>query len=178
MDTQRYYSTKEASDVTCASKQIIRVYTVRYARYLSTEGTPEPGKPRRFTEGDLKLLAYVYQQTSNGNMTHEQVLESLARGALERFDWSTPIQPESAPEAAESAPSGTNALVPIERFQAAQALLMDAQRREQEAKEQAQALQDKVNQLERDLGKAQGALEAYQTMRRRPRWWTVLFGGE
>ena len=178
MDTQHYYSTKEASDVTGASKQIIRVYTVRYARYLSTEGTPEPGKPRRFTEDDLKLLAYVYQQTSAGNMTHEQVLDSLAQGALERFEWSAPTSSESASVDTESAQSAPNALIPIERFQAAQALLMDAQRREQEAREQAQALQDKVNQLERDLGKAQGALEAYQTVRRRPRWWVVLFGGE
>lgn len=97
---------------------------------------------------------------------------------MERFDWSTPTSSESVSVDAESAQSAPNALVPIERFQAAQALLMDAQRREQEAREQAQALQDKVNQLERDLGKAQGALEAYQTVRRRPRWWVALFGGE
>lgn len=178
MNTQDYYSTKEASDITGASKQIIRVYTARYARYLSTEGTPESGKPRRFTEGDLKLLAYVYQQTSSGNMTHDQVLDSLAQGALERFDWSMPTQPESVPDGPESAQSAPNALVPVERFQAAQALLLDAQRREQEAREQALALQDQVNQLERELGKAQGALEAYKTVRRRPRWWVALFGGE
>ena len=178
MDTQGYFSTKEASDLTGASKQIIRVYTARYARYLSTEGTPDPGKARRFTEGDLKLLAYVYQQTSTGNMTHEQVLESLAQGALDRFEWAIPNQGESATEATESAQSAPNALIPIERFQAAQALLMDAQRREQEAREQAQLLQDKVNQLERELGQAQGALQAYQAVRRRPRWWVALFGGE
>ena len=178
MDNQGYFSTKEASDLTGASKQIIRVYTARYARYLSTEGTPDPGKARRFTEGDLKLLAYVYQQTSTGNMTHEQVLDSLAQGALDRFDWAIPTQGESATEATESAQSAPNALIPIERFQAAQALLMDAQRREQEARDQAQALQDKVNQLERELGQAQGALQAYQAVRRRPRWWVALFGGE
>ncbi len=178
MDTQRYYSTKEASDLTGASKQIIRVYTARYARYLSTEGTPESGKARRFTEADLKLLAYVYKQTSTGNMTHEQVLDSLAKSALDSFDWSISDSPESAPNATESAQSTTSVLLPIERFQAAQALLVDAQRREQEAREQAHALQEQINQLERDLGKAQGALESYQAVRRRPRWWVVLFGGE
>ena len=111
-------------------------------------------------------------------MTHEQVLESLAQGALDRFEWAIPTQGESATEAAESAQSAPNALIPVERFQAAHALLMDAQRREQEARDHAQALQDKVNQLERELGQAQGALQAYQAVRRRPRWWVALFGGE
>ncbi len=171
-----YYTTKAASELTGASKQIIRTYTERYARHLSTEATPEPGKPRRFTATDLKLLAYVYQQTSTGNLTHDQVLERLAAGALEEFDWQIPAQ--SAMSGAEESVSAPSALVAVERLQAAQVLLIDSQRREGEAKEREQALIERVAALERALGQAQGELTAYKSLRRRPRWWTVLFGGE
>ncbi len=46
--------------------------------------------------------------------------------------------------------------------------MLDAQRREQEAHEQAQALQDRLNALERELGKAQGELSAYKSMLHKP----------
>lgn len=72
-----YYSTKDASAMTGASRQVIRVYTDRYARWLSTEATPGPGKERRFTASDLKLIAYVYQQTSRESQTHEQIEAQL-----------------------------------------------------------------------------------------------------
>ncbi len=36
---QNTYTTKQASDISGASRQVIRVYTTRYARYLSTAGT-------------------------------------------------------------------------------------------------------------------------------------------
>lgn len=171
-----YYTTKEASELTGASKQIIRTYTERYARFLSTEATPDPGKPRRFTASDLKLMAYVYQQTAAGNMTHDQVLESLNGGSLERFDWELPRpSPKESEETTQSAP---NALIPAERLQAAQALLMDAQRREQGAQDALQNAQERIAQLERELGKAQGELSAYKSLKRRPTWLVWLFGGE
>ena len=46
------YTTKDASELTGASKQALRVYTTRYKRYMSTEATPDAGAERRFTEGD------------------------------------------------------------------------------------------------------------------------------
>ena len=65
--------------------------------------------------------------------------------------------------------------------------MMDAQRREQEAREQAQQreceLLDQVNQLQRELGKAEGKIEALQTVQattppteHNRSWWGRLLG--
>ena len=78
------YTPKATSDITGASRQVLRVYTQRYARYLSTDATPAPGLERRFTEADLKVIAFVYQRTAAGE-THEQVAERLSAGELEQL---------------------------------------------------------------------------------------------
>ena len=169
-----YYSTSQASDITGASIQIIRAYTKLYARYFSTEATPEPGQARRFTAADLRLIKFAHQ-LSRQNITREQVAERLAAGELDRFDWQPP-EPESEPEQPSSEPS--TALVPLERLQAAQALLRDAQSREQAAAEQVAALQAEVQRLAGELGKAQGELQGYKAAQyRAPKWWRTLFGG-
>jgi hypothetical protein len=36
---------------------------------MSTEATPDAGSECRFTEADLKLMAYIYQQTQRGGQT-------------------------------------------------------------------------------------------------------------
>jgi len=70
-------------------------------------------------------------------------------------------------------------LVPVERLVAAQALLQDAQRREAEAADQVQALQERLAALERELGMAQGELAGYKAAQRKPpAWWRALFGGQ
>lgn len=171
------YSTKDASASTGASRQIIRTYTERYKEYFSSEVQAQPGQPRRFTEQDLKLIAYIYQQTSQQGQKHEQVQTSLAAGALDEFAWQQPETEEDEDE------HPSTDLVPVARLQAAHALLQDAQRREQEAiaraEEQAKAMQDRLAALERELGKAQGELSAYKAMQRKPpTWWTRLFGGQ
>jgi DNA-binding transcriptional MerR regulator len=200
-----YYSTKDASQLTGASRPIIRTYTQRYARFLSTEATPEAGAERRFTAADLKVIAYIYQRTSAG-ATHEQVLERLAAGELDQFDWQ-PAEPESAAQGGPAAESASSALVPIERLQAAHALMADAQRREAEAAAQVIALQSEVQRLSQALGKAEGEaalaaaaqVAAAQAEVQRltlelgkaqgeaatlkssryaaPRWWRAVFGG-
>ena len=169
-----YYTTSQASEITGASIQIIRAYTKLYARYFSTEATPEPGQARRFTAADLRLIKFAHQ-LSRQNITREQVAERLAAGELDRFDWQPP-EPESEPEQPSSEPS--TALVPLERLQAAQALLRDAQSREQAAAEQVAALQAEVQRLAGELGKAQGELQGYKAAQyRAQKWWRTLFGG-
>lgn len=166
------YTTKQAAELTGASRQAIRTYTTSYQRYFSTEGAPDqPGRARRFTRDDLRLIAYIYNSTGEQKRTHEQVQEALAAGELEQFTW----QPTEAAESVEgSQEPASTALVPVERLVAAQALLQDAQRREAEAIDQVQALQDRLAALERELGQAEGKLAA---QRKPPRWWTALFGG-
>jgi len=183
MADDHLYTTKEASELTSASRPIIRTYTQRYARHLSTEATPEQGKERKFTTGDLRVIRFVYTLTQTSE-THEQVLERLAAGELEQFDWQPPEpQRQAAPggrytgnESAEADPGAY--LVPIERLQAAQALLQDAQRREVAAGEQVATLQAEVQRLTLELGKAQGELAGVKASRyRSPQWWRSIFGG-
>lgn len=169
-----YYSISQAAEITGASVQIIRAYTKLYARHFSTEATPEPGQSRRFTSADLRLIKFAHQ-LSRQNITREQVSERLAAGDLQQFDW-WPPEPNSEP--VESTGEPVTALVPLERLQAAQALLQDAQRREQAAAEQVAALQGEVQRLAGELGKAQGELQGYKAAQyRSPVWWRKLFGG-
>ena len=180
------YSTKDASALTGASRQIIRAYTDRYKEHFSREVQAEPGQPRRFTERDLKLIAYIYQQTGQASQKHEQVQAALTSGALDQFDW----QPLEEVEPGEVPPS--TALVPVERLQAAHALMQDAQRREQEATARAEVqaqqlreqamqrereLQEQINQLLRELGKTEGELAALRSSK--PKGWLArLLSGQ
>jgi hypothetical protein len=59
--------------------------------------------------------------------------------------------------------------------------MLDAQRREQQAREQAEKrereLQDKINQLLRELGHKEGELEALRASKPKG-WWARLLGRE
>lgn len=168
------YTVAEASKLTGIAKPTLRAYTNRYARFLSTEATPEQGAERNFTESDLKVLAFVYAFTSAGK-THDQAIEALSAGELESFDWQPP---EPEPESQQSAESTGEALVPASRLQAAQVLVQDAQERERAAQEQISALQARIEHLSQELGKAQGELAGFHRAQyRAPAWWRSLFGG-
>ena len=173
----QYYTTSQASAITGASVQTIRAYTKLYTRYFSTEATPTSGLSRRFTADDLRLIRFAFQQTAAGN-TREQVSELLAAGELSEYDWQPPAPEDATSEPVEPAGEPGTALVPLERLQAAQALLTDAQRREQVAAEQVAALQAEVQRLAGELGKAQGELQGFRSAQyRAPAWWRKLFGG-
>lgn len=177
---KEYYSTKEAADLIGCSPQILRTYTDRYARYFSTEATPEPGNVRRFTWSDLQVIAFIYTKTSKSgeNLTHERVQELLTAGDLDSFEWQ-PDALSAAQSASESATDASTALVPLAQVQAVQALLTDAQRREREAAERAEKMQERLETMQRELGEARGELSAYKSLRpKRPAWWLWLFGGE
>jgi hypothetical protein len=148
---------------------------------MSTEATPDAGSERRFTEADLKLLAYIYQQTQRGGQTHDKVLARLAAGELDNFEWEMPVGPTSAPVDAESY---STALVPIKRLQAAQALLQAQTEERQRLLDEQKTMQHEIGELRQALGHAQGELAAYKAMQQatplpeRPKsWWTRLFGG-
>lgn len=172
-----YCTTKEAAELTGASRQIIRTYTEKYRRHFSTEATPEAGQARRFTRADLALIGFIHTSTTSAGLTHEQVAEQLASGELERFDWQ-PERPE-APEQAEETESTTSTmLVPYAQLRAAELLLHDAQRRETMAREETETLRERLERLQLELGEARGELAAYKAMQpKRPRWWLWLFGG-
>jgi len=172
---QDTHSTKYVADVTGASPQIIRVYTNKFSRYFSTEATPGKGVARRFTDADLRLIAYIYQSTAQ-NITYDEIEERLQAGELDQFDWQPPETEQKAPESASGETYG--ALVPAERLQAAQVLLHDAQQREQAAIEREESLQAEIQQLREELGQARGELAGYKgSQYRAPAWWRAIFGG-
>ena len=177
---QTYYSTKEAAELTGASRQIIRTYTATYARYFSSEGAPAAGMPRKFTPDDLKLIRYIYESTTSG-IGHSETIERLAAGALTDFPWQPPeTSPiiDSGERFAHSADESATDLVPLASLRATQALMEDARRREAEQAAQVAALAEQVQSLTLELGKAQGELAAVKANRyRAPQWVRSIFGG-
>jgi DNA-binding transcriptional MerR regulator len=163
-------TTKQAADITGISRQSLRAYTARYARFLSTDATPAAGIERKFTEADLRTLRFVYGITSAGR-SHDEAIERLQAGELADFDWQAP-EPTTAP--ADARESMGALLVPIERLQASAALLEDARQREAAALARAEELAAENARLLKELGRAEGKLSARY---RAPVWWRTLFGG-
>ena len=162
--------------MTGASSSALRNYTRDYARHLSTEATTTP---RRFTEDDIRLIAYVIDCTKNRGLKHEEVAESLLAGAMDDFEWEPPTMPHADVTAQDD---NSGHLVPVERLQAAQhaaqVILDDTKRRESEATEELKTAQERIAELERELGKAEGKLEGVEASRyHAPAWWKALFGG-
>jgi hypothetical protein len=113
------------------------------------------------------MLAYVVSKTSTGQ-AHERVLAHLASDAgkeeYNTFEWESPEEE-----------SGANiALVPVAALQAAQALMLDAQRREQESQQRERELQEQINQLLRELGKTEGELAALRASKLKGCWVRLL----
>jgi DNA-binding transcriptional MerR regulator len=169
-DDPALYTLKQANALTGVSRQGIRQYCARYARWLSTYATPPPGIERQFTRDDLRVFRFIREITATG-ANHETVIERLSSGGLADFTW----EPQETPQSAPGTPTEPSTyLVPVERLQAAQTLLEDAQRREQAAQERAETLQAEVQRLTFALGEAEGKLKAHY---KAPRWWRALFGG-
>ena len=168
-----FYSVSDVSKLVGASVASIRSYAARYASFMSPTATPTAGQVRRFSDGDVKLIAYVYEQTANG-ATHDQVLDRLTNGALDAWNWTPPIPIEAADTSSEGVDDAKEGLVPISQLRAAQVLVEDARQREQKAADSLRQAQSRIELLQSELGQAQGALEVYR--RRRPRWWSAIFG--
>lgn len=162
---------KRICDQLGISQSALRIYCDKYARHLSTEATTTP---RKFTEADLHTLAFVAASTREGK-THDQVLATWDEEYAD-FEWEATEQPTDPTQA-----TGT-ALVPMAALQAAQALMLDAQRREEAAREEARErerqLQEQINQLLRELGHKEGELEALRKSKPKGFWARLLGGGE
>ena len=170
-DATPLYTLKQATAATGLSRGAVRQYCARYARWLSTYATPAPGLERQFTRDDLRVFRFVRDVTATG-AGHDAVVEQLQSGALDAFTWQPP---EDVPSAADVQGDAGAYLVPVERLQAAQALLGDAQRRESDAAAKLEQAQAEIARLNRELGEARGALSVYEK-RKRPRWLASLFG--
>lgn len=193
-----YYGTAEAARATGISRPALRAYTGQkspFRRWLSTEAAPaSESTPRRFTEQDLRLLAYIYQRTKAGARKDSLLAElEASAGALPpEFEWH-PAEPEQVAEGEPAGQSASTMLITSDQASLLRAMVAAAEQRSQEAREREQqalerekearaaaeasvererALQERVAGLERALGEAEGHLKA----RKRPRWLASLFG--
>jgi DNA-binding transcriptional MerR regulator len=166
-----YYTPADAERLTGISRPAVRAYANRYARWLSTEASPPSGQARRFRADDLRVLAFVYRQSTEESQQHEAIAATLeaSNGVPDDFAWRVPEEEhEQQPGAAPTA------LVPVGELRAAQALMTDSRNREQIAVDQVVELQRKVEDLQREIGRLEGELAFYR--RRRPGWVRRLFG--
>ena len=173
MDTAGYYLPKDALRITGVSASTLRNYTRDFVRYLSTEATTVP---RKFSAEDLKLLAFIRYRTDEKRETISQVQTLLDAGALADFAWDAP--PLSVAPTMQAQSDVTEYLVPMAQMQAAQALMLDAQQREQQATTRERELQARIEDLQRQVGELSGELKAVKASRRQaPKWWRTVFGG-
>lgn len=171
------YSTGEAARLSGASPNAVRSYAKRHSRYFSDTGAPsDRGSTRKFTRDDVRLIAYIRHLTQNEGQSHEQVAESLAQGALSAWDW----QPPDVPAGDVQPPEATEALATVHQLQIALAAMRDVRERQDaelvDARDEAERLREEIRKLERELGKAEGALAALQAQPQRRGWWARLWG--
>jgi DNA-binding transcriptional MerR regulator len=177
------YTPKHAAELLGISASAIRLYTTRYKIHLSTEAT---ATPRRFTEGDLRFVAFVGKKTEEGK-SHEAILTYLetpeGEAEYDEFEWK-PTSQEKDPVI--DAGPGTM-LVPVERLVAVQAMLQSQQEERQRLLDRERELLDQLHRLQREVGKAEGKIESLEAQlkqqqppppRKPPAWWVRLFGGE
>ncbi len=166
-----YYSPADVERITGISRPAVRAYANRYARWLSTEASPPAKQARRFRVSDLRVLAFVYDQSTQQSQQHEAIAATLEAhaGVPDNFAWHLPEEEQEQQPGAAAA-----ALVPVGELRVAQALMVDSRSREQAATEQVAELQRKLDELQREVGRLEGELAFYR--RRRPAWVRRLFG--
>lgn len=159
------YSVKEAAEYVDVSKATLRNYTDRYSVYLSSYANVATGSTRQYTNDDIAVLRYVKAQLATGR-THADILgnaenEFSTVGSWEPEPPATPLEDDSV----------ENVIVPASQFRMIQALVEDERNR-------ADKLQDEVNRLNLELGRALGTSEALRAENGRlvRSWWRKLLG--
>lgn len=153
-----YYTPSQVASMISRSPATVRRLTGQYADSLSDSANPPKGQARRYTQEDVAILQLATQAIDAG-ISRDMVLAKLDTVTLSD-DMPPPI-----------------ALPTQAQPSTALALLEDARRQADDAKEEAAMLRERIEILQRELGKAEGELVAYKALRpRRPRWWICLFG--
>lgn len=100
------YSPTAAARLVGVSASAIRLYckSPALAPFLSAGATPGAKQARQLTDADLRVLAYVRQQTAAG-ITLATVADRLQAGELDSFTW-----PATGPEPEPQEPAQSTAL--------------------------------------------------------------------
>jgi hypothetical protein len=140
-----------------------------YAGYFSEGASPAPGQPRRLSEGDLALLAFIRERTAAG-VTHDQIAAQIAAGDLEGFTWSAPTAGQEEEEAQPKRQAG-------EAQPAALAIMAQTITAElAAARQREQTLWERIVEAEKRASAAEAALAAVKAAQARP-WYRRLLGG-
>lgn len=199
------YTTKQAADAAGCSTATVRNVTSgpfadAYRGMFSPGATPGKGTARVFTGDDVKLLAYIRQETASG-ASHTEVAQRIRAGELEAFEWDEPQTtemphaPQEPRQAATASPGETTpnqaALVLAQTLSTA---LEAARTREVELWEKLLAAEQRATAAETELRLLREKETAPTTNipwpkteippgwrnqpeePRRP-WWRRLFGG-
>jgi DNA-binding transcriptional MerR regulator len=73
------YTTKDICDKFGVSRETVRQWTSQFGDYLSPTATPEKGRQRNYTDGDLSVFALVSNLKSTGS-TSEEITAALSAG--------------------------------------------------------------------------------------------------
>lgn len=169
------FSTAQAAKLTGVSAGTVRNYVraPMYAPLFSAGANPPAGSPRRLSDNDLALLAYIREQTAQG-VTHDQIAAQIAAGGLAGFTWSAPEagQAEAQPGDTWGIPKDPAPTQPAPLAIMAQTLTAELAA----ARQREQILWDRIVEAETRAARAEGELEAVKTAQGRP-WYKRLFGG-
>jgi len=152
------YTTKQAGDLLGVTPSTVRNYTAALGAFLSPSAN---GRPRRFTEQDIAVLTRARAGLAEGR-TFDQVATDLASVDLGTLTPPTPAEPERQPE-----PQIT-ALALIDQWEL---MVRPYQEQAEQLRQERDAAQARVAELERELGRAEGELA-----QRRRSWWSRLWG--
>jgi len=154
------YSPAQVAHMTGASSSAVRNYATVYADHLSIGANPPKGKAKKFTTADVKLIAYVAQQTSptGAGPTHETIKQQIAGGALDGFDGPSMVVPEPKQRGRKIGQTGTALATTQESFThalgAVERLIAMGHEKEKELYDEVSRLNRQIGELQWQLGEA------------------------
>ena len=160
------YTMLETSTLTGISKPSLRNYTRTYARHLSPGATPAAGEARVFSRDDLRVLRFAYSLTEQGS-THETVLQRIAAGELDAYDWYPPDDADGSSEPTQ--------LLPPDQIRLLASMMEEYRQRDASAVARERELLDRIERLQSELGETRGRL-AERGRWHPPAWWKYFFG--
>ena len=162
MDT---FSTSQVAKRFGVADQTIKNWAAEFAAHLSPTATPESGKRRAFTAEDVAIMALVHEMVGRGRDTNaaHAALQAGQRGASNALTMATDGDNLIATQRERDMLQGAV----IELRSMLDSVKSDAQlqieRTQQQAQEQADKLNARIIELERQIARAEMKLELYES---------------
>jgi hypothetical protein len=167
-DSPDTYTVKAAAAILTVSSETLRRYTGYYADWLSDSARPGPGKERKFTQEDIRTLAWCWSQARDSKTKDEiaKALPFVDDSVLPSWASLTGLGDESGDKAATQ--TGSTALDTADRMVKLLELLTD-QKTDRERHDA------EITELRSQVDALKGQVEALQQAPQ-PNFWDRLFG--